>query len=91
MLSERTFRTYEMGSSKSTSRSFIMMTKKEILDGIESVVGTTARNRMGCNESWYNSYYAIRQTFGIDRCKKMSEKELNLLVELADSMSDAFY
>jgi len=68
-----------------------MMTKKEILDGIESAVRTDARNSMGCNESWYNSYYAIRQTFGIDRCKKMSENELNLLVELADSMSDAFY
>lgn len=68
-----------------------MMTKKEILDGIESVVRTNARNIMGCDESWYNSYYAIQATFGIDRCKKMSEKELNLLVELADSMSDAFY
>lgn len=68
-----------------------MTTKKEILDKIESVVGTTARNSMGCSENWYNSYYAIRQTFGIDRCKEMSEKELNLLVELADSMSDAFY
>lgn len=46
---------------------------------------------MGCNESWYNAYYTIRATFGLDRCKEMSGNELNLLVELADSMSDAFY
>ena len=68
-----------------------MMTKEEILDKIESTVRTNVRNSMGCNESWYNAYYAIRATFGLDRCKKMSENELNLLVELADSMSDAFY
>lgn len=67
------------------------MTKDFILDKIATVGSTTARNSMGCNESWYNAYYAIKQTFGIDRCKKMSEKELNLLVELADAMSDAFY
>lgn len=68
-----------------------MMTKEEILDKIESTVRANARNSMGCNESWYNAYYAIKQTFGLDRCKEMSENELNLLVELADSMSDAFY
>lgn len=68
-----------------------MMTKEEILDKLESTNRTNTKNSMGCNESWYNSYYAIKTTFGIDRCKNMSENELNLLLELADAMSDAFY
>lgn len=68
-----------------------MMNKKEILDKLESTNRTDTKNSMGCNESWYNSYYAIKATFGIERCKNMSENELNLLVELADAMSDAFY
>lgn len=36
-----------------------MMTKEEILNNVKNAVPTTARNSMGCNESWYDPYFAI--------------------------------
>lgn len=49
------------------------------------------RNRMGCSENWYDPYYAISQTFNDEELDRMSEKELDNLIKLADSMSDALY
>ena len=46
---------------------------------------------MGCDENWYNSYYAIKETFPIDEIKSMSDKEVENLVKLGDSMSEALY
>lgn len=46
---------------------------------------------MGCSENWYNPYYALRETFGMDYLESLSEKELNDLVRLANSLSEAFY
>lgn len=67
------------------------MTKQEILKGIENANRSKERNSMGCNESWYNPFFALKETFGAERLSTMSEKELNDLMELADAMSDAFY
>ena len=40
------------------------MTEKEaLLEYINKPILTTKRNRMGCDENWYNSYYAIKKTF----------------------------
>lgn len=44
------------------------------------------RNRMGCNESWYDSYYAIKETFPIEEIESMSGKEVDNLVRLADAL-----
>ncbi len=52
---------------------------------------TNARNSMGCSENWYNSYYAIANTFTDDELNKMSEEELKYLIKLADTLSEAFY
>lgn len=52
---------------------------------------TKARNLMGCSENWYDPYYAIGQTFFKEQLEEMSEQELNNLVTLAETMSDAFY
>ena len=45
-----------------------MTEKKKLLEYIKKPVLTTARNSMGCDENWYNSYFAIRETF---RLKKL--------------------
>ena len=39
------------------------MTKEEILNNVKNAVPTTARNSMGCNESWYDPYFAMKEVF----------------------------
>ena len=68
-----------------------MKKKKKLLEYIKKPVLTTARNSMGCNENWYNSYYAIKETFTIEEINSMSDKEVENLVRLGNSMSEAFY
>ena len=48
-------------------------------------------NRMGCSENWYDSDYAISHTFEEGDIKNMTKHELDLLIKLADKMSEAFY
>lgn len=67
------------------------MTKDEILINIATVGYTAAQNIMGCSESWYNPYYAIKNTFSYEELEKMSEEELNNLIKLAVNISEAFY
>ena len=43
------------------------------------------------NESWYDSYYAIKETFSVEEIKSMSEKEVDNLVHLANNIADALY
>lgn len=68
-----------------------MTEKEKLLEYINKPVLTTARNRMGCDENWYNSYFAIKETFSIEEINSMSDKEIENLVRLGDSMSEAFY
>ena len=68
------------------------MTEKEaLLEYINNPILTTERNSMGCDENWYNSYYAIKKTFSVDEINSMSDIEIESLVRLADAMSEAFY
>ena len=67
------------------------MTKEEIINAIKNVGMTTARNRMGCSENWYNPYYAIKMTFSMEEIESMSEKELNNLVKLGENISEGLY
>ena len=69
------------------------MTKEEIINNIKntSLVGTSARNSMGCSENWYNPYYAIKMTFPMEEIGNMSESELNSLVKLGDAISEGLY
>ena len=48
-------------------------------------------NRMGCSENWHDSYYVIAHTFEEGEIKNMTKHELDLLIKLADKMSEAFY
>ena len=68
-----------------------MTDKEKLLEYIKKPVFTTARNSMGCDENWYNSYFAIKETFSIKEINSMSDKEVENLVRLGDSMSEAFY
>lgn len=67
------------------------MTKEEIINGVKNVKTTSAVNSMGCSENWYNYFYSISYTFTIEELEKMSEKELNNLVKLADNIASGLY
>ena len=69
------------------------MTKEEIINNIKntSLVGTSARNSMGCSENWYNAYFSIKMTFSMDEIENMSEKELNNLVKLGNTIAEGLY
>ena len=67
------------------------MTKEELLKKIEDYEETKNLNRMGCSENWYNPVYAIKQTFTLDEIKKMSEKEINNLIKLANNISEGLW
>ncbi len=65
--------------------------KRKLLEYISNPVLTTARNSMSCDENWYNPYFAIKETFSIEEINSMSDKEVETLVRLGNSMSEAFY
>ena len=67
------------------------MTKEELLKKIEDYEETKNLNRMGCSENWYDPVYAIKQTFTLDEIKKMSEKEINNLIKLANNISEGLW
>ena len=65
--------------------------KEDILESVKKAVPTTARNSMGCNESWYNPYFAMKAVFSEEELEAMPESELNHLFRLADQISEALY
>ena len=67
------------------------MKKEEILANCKAAQATTARNSMGCNESWYDPYFAMKSVFSEEELEAMPESELNHLFRLADKISEALY
>lgn len=49
------------------------------------------RNFMGCDENWYDSYYAIKETFSVEEIESMSDSEVDALVRLGDAIAQALY
>ena len=49
------------------------------------------RNRMGCSESWYDAFYAIKQTFEICQIESMTDVEINNLLALAANIQTSLY
>ena len=49
------------------------------------------RNRMGCDENWYDPYYAVANTFTDEELKAMPEQALKNLLKLAETIGDALY
>lgn len=64
-----------------------LMLVEEIINARTST--TKAQNSMGCSENWYDSYYAIANTFSDYELREMSGQELNNLILLADKMVEA--
>ena len=68
------------------------MTKKQkLLRYIDKPVETTARNSMGCYENWYDSYYAMKETFTRKEIKSMTDTEIENLIRLADNIAEGLY
>lgn len=49
------------------------------------------RNRMGCDESWYDPYYSIKKSFDIEELENMTEDQIYNLVVLATNIGSALY
>jgi hypothetical protein len=67
------------------------MSKEEIITSCKNATATTARNSMGCNESWYDPFFSMKEVFSEEELNSMSESELNHLYKLADKISEALY
>lgn len=71
------------------------MTKEEILLKIEQAIipkeKNVVRNSMGVSESFYNPYFMVGKFLDMEKLEQLNDKELNLLIELADFAADAFY
>ena len=48
-------------------------------------------NIMGCNESWYDPYFAIMHTFSRDYINSITDQQLNDLIALAKNIQEALY
>lgn len=68
-----------------------METKESILEEIRNVTKVDEHNIMGCNESWYNPYYALKETFTMKELEEMSYVELIHLITLAERIGEALY
>lgn len=67
------------------------MTARRILEAIDNMKITTARNSMGCSENWYNFFYAMNQTFTKKEIENMTEHECTLLEKLAINIQNGLY
>lgn len=67
------------------------MTAQELINEINNLKTTTARNSMGCSENWYNAYYAISKTFTEEEIEGMTDREIDYLLRLGDQLAEAFY
>ena len=46
---------------------------------------------MGCSENWYNSYYAMKETFTREEIESMTDTEIENLIKLADNIAEGLY
>lgn len=67
--------------------------KLEILAEIENAIAntTTARNRMGCSENWYDPHFCLGQTFTKEELESFSEEELERMLKLASTIGEGLY
>ena len=68
-----------------------MTEKQKLLEYLDKPVKTTARNSMGCSENWYNSYYAMKETFTREEIESMSDAEIDSLIKLANNIAEGLY
>ena len=68
-----------------------MTEKEKLLEYIDKPVLTDARNSVGCSENWYDSYYAMKETFTKEEIVNMSDSEINYLIKMAENIMEALY
>lgn len=68
-----------------------MTEKEKLLEYIAQPKLTDARNSMGCSENWYNSYFAIAETFGLEEIQNMSDREIQNLMKLGNAISEGLW
>lgn len=69
------------------------MNKKELIEEIKKYQepSPAKRNIMGCNESWYDYVYAIKETFPLEEIERMSQNEIDDLIRLATKIQEGLY
>ena len=50
-----------------------MTNKEKLFEYIDKPVLTDARNSLGYSENWYNSYYAMKETFTKEEIENISK------------------
>lgn len=66
--------------------------KEELLEYIEAhQEPDNRRNLMGCLETWYDAFYAIKETFTKEQVEVMTDNEINNLLSLACNIQNALY
>ena len=68
-----------------------MKTKEQIINDIKQAKWQKGRNSMGISESFYDPYFLLKEFRPLEELEQLSEKELNLLLDLANFASDTFY
>lgn len=68
-----------------------MSEKEKLLNYFKNKKTTTAKNRMGCSENWYSSFFSISETFSEQEIIEMTEKEICNLIKLAENIADGLY
>ena len=72
-----------------------MKTKEQIINDIKQAQTIDGMNSMGISESFYNPYYLLKEFMEeskpFEQLEQFSERELNLLLDLAKCASDVFY
>lgn len=69
------------------------MKKQDIIKKLKGDNKIDGRNSMGVSESFYNKFFLTNYFFENRNInpEDLSEKELNLLIDLADFAGDCFY
>lgn len=65
--------------------------KRELLEYMDSPKTSSARNRMGCSEDWYDPQYAIMRTFSREQIEKMTASHIEDLFRLALAIGEGLY
>lgn len=65
--------------------------KDKLLKYLDAPIETSARNRMGCSENWYDPYYAMKETFSREQIEGMTDAEIKNLLALAQNISEGLY
>lgn len=65
--------------------------KEFLIQYCNNSLDVNRKNRMGCNENWYNPFYAIKETFSQEEINSMSCQEVENLLKLGNAIGEGLY